>query len=85
MGGVAALCLLFAAGCLARKRRLPRMAAVLAIGLLGGLLAGAVGCGGGGVTSSGLVPGTYQVTVTGTDQTNSLIEPVSTTFNVIVN
>jgi hypothetical protein len=85
-GGVAGLGILLAFASFSRKRRLPRMAAVLAVVLLGGMLASAVGCSSsGGVTGSGLVPGTYQVTVIGTDTTNSSIAPVSTTFTVTVN
>jgi hypothetical protein len=84
-GGIAGAGLLLAFAAFSRKRRLPRIAAVLAIVLLGGLLAGTTGCSSSGVTSSGLVPGTYQVTVTGTDSVNALIPPVSTTFTVTIN
>ncbi len=85
-GGMAGvLGLLLIAG-LSRKRRLPRMMAVFAVVLLGGLLAGTVGCSGNGVTvsSNGLTPGIYQVTITGTDWGNTDIAPVSTTFTVTV-
>jgi len=69
-----------------RKRGMPRLAAVLMITLLGGLLMGTTGCGGGtsGSIQASLPTGTYQVTVTGTDATNPLEPQVSVTFTVVV-
>ena len=65
------------------------LAAVLAIVLAGGLLAGTTGCGvyapsGGGGSANNLVAGTYQVTITGADAFNSLAPPVSITVNIVV-
>jgi len=84
-GAGAALAALCVAGCFARRRRMPRLLAVLAIVMLGGLLLGANGCGNGTSTlGSGLTPGTYAVTITGVDANNALVPQVSSTFNVIV-
>jgi subtilase family serine protease len=89
-GAGAVLAVLCLAGCFARRRRgVPRLMAVAMIVLLGGLLAGAMGCGGyasssfGGVSQT-LPAGTYVVTVTGTDARNSLVPAVTTTFTLIV-
>lgn len=82
---------LLCAACFGRKKRMmPRLAAMLMIVLLGGLLAGTTGCGGYGLNAGGFqqapgVPvGTYQITVTGTDVNNSLQPIVTTTFEVVV-
>jgi len=79
------LALLCVAGCF-RRRGLSRVTMMAVIVLLGGLMAGITGCGnsGGSVVGSNLPAGTYQVTLTGTDAVNTLIPPVSTTFNVVV-
>ncbi|HXB62823.1 MAG TPA: protease pro-enzyme activation domain-containing protein [Acidobacteriaceae bacterium] len=88
-GAGAVLAVLCLAGCMARRRRrLPRLAAVAAIIVLGGLLAGATGCGGyapGSGSSSGLPTGSYIITVTGTDLNNALVPTVSTNFTLTVN
>ena len=66
---------------------MPRLVAVLMFALLSGLLAGTTGCGGTGSVSlgSGVAAGTYEVTVTGTDEAPGSLEPqVSTTFTVVV-
>jgi hypothetical protein len=88
---LAILCMagIFYSGKYGRKRRLPRLAAMLIITLAGGLLAGTTGCGGyaasgGGGSTSNLTAGTYQVTITGADAVNSLVPPVSITVNVVV-
>jgi len=70
-----------------RRRGMPRLVAVLMFALLSGLLAGTTGCGGTGSVSlgSGVAAGTYEVTVTGTDEAPGSLEPqVSTTFTVVV-
>jgi len=81
-GGTAFALLLMLAGF--SRRKLPRMMAVLAMVLLGGLLTATNGCSSNTATSSGLIPGTYQVTITGTDTNNSSIPAVVTSFNVVV-
>jgi len=86
VAGIAAA-LLCVALCFRRKRGLPRLAAVLAIVLLGGLMAGITGCGNGSSSTGSsitLPAGTYPVTVTGTDTYNPLQPAVTTTFTITI-
>jgi len=67
------------------KKLMPRLVAMSMIVLLGGLLAGTTGCGSTPVSGVASVPtGTYQMTVTGTDQVNSQEPVVTTTFSIVV-
>jgi hypothetical protein len=66
-------------------RWMPRLLAMSMIALLGGLLAGTTGCGENPVSGvASVASGTYQITVTGTDLTNSQEPMVTTTFSVVV-
>jgi hypothetical protein len=65
---------------------MPRLATVLVVAILGGLLAGATGCGGSSTTGGATVlpAGTFTVTLYGTDTVNTLEPTVQTTFTITV-